>query len=53
MERIVGTVVRGLRSPIINKGDDIAKIAADTVLKASEIEGFPICDRDIVAITNP
>lgn len=51
MERIVGTVVRGLRSPIINKGDDIAKIAADTVLKASEIEGFPICDRDIVAIT--
>ncbi len=51
MERIVGTVVRGLRSPIINKGDDIAKIAADTVLKASEIEGFSICDRDIVAIT--
>lgn len=51
MERIVGTVVRGLRSPIINKGDDIAKITADTLLKASEIEGFSICDRDIVAVT--
>ncbi len=51
MERIVGTVVRGLRSPIINKGDNIVKITADTVLKASEIEGFSICDRDIVAIT--
>jgi len=51
MERIIGTVVRGLRSPIINKGDDIAKITVDTVLKASEIEGFSICDRDIVAIT--
>jgi len=51
MERIVGTVVRGLRSPIINKGDDIVKITVDTVLKASKIEGFDIRDRDIVAIT--
>lgn len=51
MERIVGTVVRGLRSPIINKGDDIIKITVDTVLKASKIEGFAIQDRDIVAIT--
>lgn len=51
MERIVGTIVRGLRSPIINKGDNIAKITADTVLKASQIEGFAIRDRDVVAIT--
>jgi F420-0:gamma-glutamyl ligase len=51
MERIVGTVVRGLRAPIINKGDDIAQIAVDTVLKASEIEGISINDKDVVAIT--
>lgn len=51
MERIVGTIVRGLRSPIINKGDDIVKITADTVLKASQIEDFAIRDRDVVAIT--
>ena len=35
MERMVGTVVRGLRAPIITKGDDIVKIAVDSVLKAS------------------
>ena len=51
MERIVGTVVRGLRAPIINQGDYIEEIVVDTVLKASEIEGFTIQDRDVVAIT--
>ena len=51
MERLVGTVVRGLRAPIINEGDDIVEIVVDTVLKASEAEGFTICDRDIVTIT--
>ncbi|SHJ16624.1 coenzyme F420-0:L-glutamate ligase [Lutispora thermophila] len=51
MERIVGTVVRGLRTPIIMQGDDISSIVVDTVLKASQSEGFSICDRDVVAIT--
>lgn len=51
MERLVGTVVRGLRAPIINEGDDIVEIVVDTVLKASEAEGFTIRDRDIVTIT--
>ncbi len=51
MERVVGTVVRGLRSPIINKGDKIEEIVVDTVLRASEVEGFTIKDRDIVSIT--
>ena len=51
MERVVGTVVRGLRSPIINKGDKIEEIVVDTVLRASEVEGFSIKDRDIVSIT--
>lgn len=51
MERIVGTVVRGLRAPIINKGDNIADIVVDSVLKASEIEGFSINDKDVVTVT--
>lgn len=51
MERLVGTVVWGLRAPIINEGDDIVEIVVDTVLKASEAEGFTIRDRDIVTIT--
>ncbi|AZP04506.1 coenzyme F420-0:L-glutamate ligase [Jeotgalibaca ciconiae] len=51
MERVVGTVVRGLRSPIIHNGDNIEEIVVDTVLNASEIEGFSFRDRDIVSIT--
>ncbi len=51
MERITGTVSRGLRAPIIRQGDNIAEIVVDTVLKASEIEGLNINDKDIVAVT--
>lgn len=51
MERIVGTVVRGLRAPIIKTGDDIAEIVVNTVLKASEVEGYSINDKDIVTVT--
>jgi len=51
LERLVGTVVRGLRAPIINKGDSIEKIVVDSVLNASEAEGFVIQDKDIVTVT--
>lgn len=51
MERVVGTVTRGLRTPIINNGDNIEEIVVETVLKASEIEGFTINDKDVVGIT--
>ena len=51
MERVVGTVVRGLRCPIINKGDNIEQIVVDSVLKASEVEGITINDKDIVTVT--
>lgn len=51
MERIVGTVVRGLRCPIIKQGDNIEEIVVETVLKASETEGFLINDKDIITIT--
>lgn len=51
MERITGTISRGLRAPIIRQGDNIAEIVVDTVLRASEIEGLHINDKDIVAVT--
>jgi F420-0:gamma-glutamyl ligase len=51
MERITGTISRGLRAPIIRQGDNIADIVVDTVLKASKVEGLHINDNDIVAVT--
>lgn len=50
-ERRVGTVSRGIRCPIIREGDDLAKIVADSVLEASEYEGFELRDRDVISIT--
>lgn len=51
MERVVGTTVRGLRAPIINKGDNLEEIVVDTVLNAAKVEGFAIKERDIVSLT--
>lgn len=49
--RNVGTVVRGIRTPIIKEHDDLASIVVESLLKAQEDEGFAFRDRDIVAIT--
>ena len=51
MERMVGTVSRGVRAPIIRQGDDLAQIVVDSVLAAAEGEGFSLHDRDVVAVT--
>ena len=51
MSRMVGTVSRGLRAPIIREGDDLVKIVTETVLEASKQEGFAVKDRDVVAMT--
>ena len=51
MQRFVGTVSRGIRAPIIRQGDDIAQIVVDSVLAASQGEGFPLRDRDVIAVT--
>ena len=51
MSRMIGTVSRGVRAPIIRAGDDLAKIVTDCVLDASAEDGFAIRDRDVVAIT--
>ena len=51
MSRMVGTVSRGLRAPIIRQGDNIVDIVVNTVIEASESDGFEVRDRDIVAMT--
>ncbi len=51
MERRVGTVVRGMRAPIVREGDDIEKIVTDVILGAENAGEFTIGDKDIIAIT--
>lgn len=51
MERLVGTVSRGVRAPIIREGDNISQIVVDSVMAASASEGFALRDQDVVAVT--
>ena len=51
MSRMVGTVSRGIRAPIIRQGDDLADIVTTSVLEAAADDGFEIRDRDVVAMT--
>ena len=51
MSRMIGTVSRGVRAPIIRKGDDIVDIVVNSVLEAQKDAGFEFYDRDIVAMT--
>ena len=51
MSRMVGTVSRGIRAPIIRSGDDLAQIVPEAVLAAAEAEGFAVRDRDVLAMT--
>ena len=51
MSRMVGTVSRGIRTPIIRSGDDLAEIVTNSLLEAAREDGFALRDRDIVAMT--
>ena len=53
MSRLVGTVSRGIRAPIIREGDDISKLVTESVLAAAADPewGFKVRDRDIIAMT--
>ncbi len=51
MNRMVGTVSRGVRAPIIRSGDDIAKIVTESIITAAREEGYEIKNRDVVAMT--
>lgn len=49
--RSMGTVVRGIRTPIIKHGENLEDIVIDSLIRASESEGFEFNDRDVVGIT--
>ena len=51
MSRSIGTVVRGVRAPIIRQGDDIVEITVNSVLTALKENGIEPRDRDVVAVT--
>ena len=49
--RSVGTVSRGIRTPVIREGDDLVTLVADSVITASQTDNFEFRDRDIVCVT--
>ena len=49
--RNVGTVVRGIRTPIIKEHDNLEDIVIESLMRAKDEEGFEFRDKDIVAIT--
>ena len=51
MSKTVGTISRGIRTPIIRSGDNLVEIIAESVLAAAEEEKFEIKERDIIAAT--
>ncbi len=51
MSRMIGTVSRGVRAPIIKNGDDIVEIVTASVLEAAKDDNITFHDRDIVAMT--
>ena len=51
MQRLIGTVSRGIRAPIIRQGDDIADIVVSSVLNAAKSENFKLRDQDVVGVT--
>lgn len=51
MGRMIGTVSRGVRAPIIRQGDDIVDIVTTSVLDAAREENIAFHDRDVVAMT--
>lgn len=53
MARMVGTVSRGIRTPIIREGDNLEELVVNSVVEASKDAdwGFKFHDRDIICMT--
>lgn len=49
--RFFGTVVRGVRMPVIKENDDIAEIVTSTLNLAFKEENITVHDRDVIGIT--
>ena len=46
-----GTISRGVRTPIIKMGDDLASIVVDSVGRCIEEANIQLQDKDVIAIT--
>lgn len=51
MGRMIGTISRGVRAPIIRQGDDVVEIVTQSVLNAAKEENIAFHDKDVVAMT--
>ena len=51
MSRMIGTVSRGVRTPIIRNGDNIVDIVTESILTAVAEGDFQVRDRDVIAMT--
>ena len=51
MSRMIGTVSRGVRAPIIRGGDNLVDIVTESIYEAAKDGGYEIRNRDIVAMT--
>lgn len=51
MSRLVGTVVRGLRTPIFMQGDDVVEMTTKVLVDFLEAENVDIGEKDVLAIT--
>ncbi|MEG1535632.1 MAG: coenzyme F420-0:L-glutamate ligase [Clostridia bacterium] len=49
--KTIGTISRGIKAPIIKKGDNLVSIVVDSVLAACKEGSFQLQDRDVVAMT--
>ena len=49
----VGTISRGIKAPILKKGDDLPLIVTESLLAAAAdpVTGFAVQDRDVLAVT--
>lgn len=49
--KTIGTISRGIKAPIIKKGDNLVDIVCDSVINASKEGQFEFQDQDVVAMT--
>ena len=47
----IGTVVRGIKTPVIKENCDLSEIVVNSLLDASKEGNFEFNDRDVVAVT--
>lgn len=49
--KVFGTISRGIKTPIIKEGDNLAQIVCDSIINAIKIENIELQDKDVIAVT--